>query len=126
MKVTMPGEIATYQVGSKMLLRKDGKILFLKCDDEKWDLPGGRIDAIEHLVRLEDILAREIREELGPEVRYRVVKPAVHFRRYYRKIDKHIFLVAFEAEHESGDIALSHEHIGHEWIDPADFQLKGV
>lgn len=115
---------ATYHVGLKILLNKDEKILFLKTDNGRWDFPGGRIDDVEHTVPLADILAREVAEELGPGMKYRLGKPVVHFRRYYSSIEQNIFLVVFEAEFVSGDVAISDEHVGYEWIDPKTTEFK--
>ena len=67
----MKRDYGVFQVGLKILLRKGSKILFLRMADGKYlDIPGGRIDNVEYRVPLEKIIAREIREELGPRVRY--------------------------------------------------------
>ena len=117
-------DFATYHVGLKILLEKDGKILFLKTDSGKWDFPGGRIDDVETTAPLADILAREIAEELGQDLKYRLGKPVVHFRRYYSKIEQNIFLVVFEAEYVSGEVVISDEHESYEWINSKTVEFK--
>jgi 8-oxo-dGTP pyrophosphatase MutT (NUDIX family) len=64
---------ANYQVSLKLLLWKGGNVLYLKDVDGKWDLPGGRIDTIESKTPLENILAREVREELGKKLKYELL-----------------------------------------------------
>ena len=136
---------AQYHVGLKILLERDGKILFLKtATSNLWDFPGGRIDDVEHTVPLVDILAREISEELGPDLKYQLGKPVIHFRRTYKKriepkrhemasadlrslsedFRQNIFIVMFEAEYVSGEIVISDEHESLEWLDPKITKFK--
>lgn len=114
---------AMYHVGLKILLRKGGEFLFLKSiDGAHWDLPGGRIDDAEHETPLEEILAREVREEIGEEIKYKLGKPILQFRRHFAKKGWHIFLTVHEAEYVSGEIRLSSEHGGFQWITPEKFR----
>ncbi len=114
-----------YWVALKILLKKDGRFLFLRTDDGRfWDLPGGRIDNVEARVPLEKVLAREVREELGKSLKYKLVKPVMHFRRYSLSKNMCIFVVVFEADYVFGEIRLSFEHNSYEWIDPKMHNLK--
>ncbi len=73
---------ATYQVGLKILLKKEDKFLFLIDSSTGFlDLPGGRIDEIEHETQLTEIIAREVNEELGENIKYKLGKPIFQFRR---------------------------------------------
>lgn len=120
----MQKDYATYFVGLKILLRKGDEILFLKNQDgTKFDSPGGRIDYDEHKTPIELTLAREVREELGSDVKYKLGKPVFHFRRHLSK-DLHIFACAYEAEYLSGEIQISEEHSGYVWIDPKKYHFK--
>ena len=113
-------------MGLKILLRKGGKILLLR-DGQGLDLPGGRIDNVEYRVSLERVITREIREELGPNVKYTLGKPLFHFRRARRPRNlypKFVFLAVYDAEWRAGDIKLSFEHTAYEWIDPKKYVLK--
>lgn len=56
---------AVFQVSLKVLLRDGDKVLITIGDKGDIDLPGGRIDLAETKAPLVDIIAREIREELG-------------------------------------------------------------
>lgn len=108
---------AYYQVALKILLKKDDNFLFLKVGD-KFDLPGGRIDENEHDVELTKIMEREVCEELGPKLKYQLGEPILHFRRHFPKKDLHVFIIVFKADYLSGEIVLSDEHSGFEWINP--------
>lgn len=121
----MKRDYGVFQVGLKILLRKGSKVLFLR-DDKGIDLPGGRIDNVEYRTPLEKIIAREIREELGPKVKYVLGKPLFHFRR--ERFDKSnapfVFLVVYDAQWTAGEIKLSFEHSTYEWIDPKTYVLR--
>lgn len=115
----MKPDYATYHVALKALLKKEGEILFLTFGSQKHlDLPGGRINTNEDSVPLQNILAREIKEELGKNVRYKLGKPAFQFRRFFTKNRKKVsvFITVYEAEFLSGSIKLSFEHNGYAWI----------
>ena len=124
----MKRDYGVFQVGLKILLRKGGKVLFLRdADDGHVDLPGGRIDNVEYRAPLEKIIAREVREELGPRIRYVLGKPLFHFRRERRIKDTHlrfVFVVVYDALWKAGDIHLSFEHSAYKWIDPKTYTLK--
>lgn len=120
----MRRDYAIYQVALKILLRKGKKVLFLRDEKCKWDLPGGRIDNVEGKIPLEKILAREVREELGGGVKYNLKRPVVQFRRYIDSHSIYNFVTAYEAEYMSGNIILSHEHTNFEWLDPKIYPFK--
>lgn len=122
----MKRDYATYQVALKALLRKGDKILFLRLADapKYLDLPGGRIDNVETKTPLPRILDREIREELGTKVRYRLGAPLFQFRRSVPSRNIYNFLTVYDAEFLSGDIKLSFEHSSYEWVDPKTYVWK--
>ena len=51
-----------YRVSVKAKINFNGKILLVKEDGKKWDLPGG---GIEHYENIDEALKRELTEELG-------------------------------------------------------------
>ena len=120
----MKRDYATYQVALKIFLRKGRNVLFLKDENGKWDLPGGRIDNVESKIPLENILAREVREELGREVKYDLKLPAVQFRRHIDSHNIYNLITVYEAEYKNGTIILSHEHTHYEWLDPRTYPFK--
>ena len=116
----------SYQVGLKVLLKKDGKFLFLKSPlGPCLDLPGGRIGRKEKDTPLTQVIQREIEEELGNSIKYKVEQPVFQFRRYFDYLDLHIFITVYEATFLSGEINLSSEHESYQWIDdPAALKEK--
>ena len=53
---------AYYRVSVKAKIKQNGKILLVKEDDKKWDLPGG---GVEHNESIIEALKRELLEEIG-------------------------------------------------------------
>lgn len=113
---------ALYQVTVKLQLIKDGKLLVLTTPDNYIDFPGGRIDTTEQGLPMQDVLGREITEELGPELAYRVVDTAFAAYRNYTSHGKihHVLALHYRAELASGQITLSDEHAAYAWVDPRE------
>ncbi|MCP6726727.1 MAG: NUDIX hydrolase [Patescibacteria group bacterium] len=120
----MNRDFEKYQVSLKILLERDKKFLFLRnTKDDHLDLPGGRIDNIEGDIPLEKILIREVKEELGSKVKYKIGKPiAAHYRKSAnRKVP--VFVIVYEGKYISGSIKLSPEHSSYFWAS-VDDRLK--
>lgn len=118
-------DFATYHVGFKILLKKGDEFLFLKSvDGSTWDFPGGRIDEVEHETPLQEVLDREVREELGNEIEYEVYQPIAQFRRHFESYDVHVFITVFAADYIAGEIKLSNEHSEFIWINPKEHVFK--
>lgn len=116
---------AIYHVGLKILLRKGDEFLFLTHAVSKhFDLPGGHIDDVEHTTPLTDVIAREVGEELGEEIKYKLGKPMFQFRGHFESKGLRIFFTVYEAEYLSGEIQLSSEHSNYQWINPRKIDLK--
>ncbi|MDD5750380.1 MAG: NUDIX hydrolase [Candidatus Pacebacteria bacterium] len=124
----MAGEKDFYQVSLKVFLKNDkGEILGLKAArggsyEGFYDLPGGRIDFDEFTTPFEDIIRRELREEIGDVEFDLVLKPIGLGRNTNPNKESplggnvHIFNVFFEAVYKSGEIKISEEHKGLKWI----------
>lgn len=125
-------EQAVFQVGLKAALWNEGRILLLRDrETQKVDFPGGRIDRGEEEVSLEEVLLREVKEEIGENVRVRIGPPVLAFREFGSGRDMYQFYVLFEARYLGGDIVLSDEHDWWAWTDPASWdvreeEIKGV
>lgn len=124
---------ASYHIGLKILLSRgstslttgDRELLFLTAaPNGRIDLPGGRIDESEHYILLEEILKREVREELGSAVKYTLGKPLFQFRRHFEDKGFRIFITVYGAEFLSGDIQLSSEHAKYEWVNLEDLTFE--
>lgn len=114
---------ATYQISLKIFLRKNGAVLLLRDKKGIWDLPGGRIDVTEIHTPIYAILAREVAEELGGEVRYTLGLPMLQFTRFLADQPEPVFIIVYEAQYLSGSIRLSDEHKHYAWIDPSRHSL---
>ena len=107
-------------VGMKAFVVRDGMLLIVREAGEPhwWELPGGRIDEGEEVVTQEDVLRRELREELGVEFRCRIVRPIATWMRIGDGVRRHTtFLVGFECDEASGEITLSDEHCEYRWVE---------
>lgn len=118
-----------YHVSLKVFLKnQEGRVLALKADPKGslagfYDFPGGRIDTDEFGAPFEDMIARELQEEIG-SVRYRLSLQPVACGRHRIPAtmtktgkDIHVLYVFFEAEYRGGDISISREHQGYDWLD---------
>ena len=116
-----------FNVGLKVILKnKMGEILALKMPMNStmagyYDLPGGRINTDEIKIPYDKIIKREVSEEIGKSVKYRLIKKPVSIARhlyfsYKLKRKVYIFFIFFEALFLEGNIKISDEHINYKWI----------
>ena len=116
---------ANFIISFKLILWHKGKVLILTESNTNFlDLPGGRADKGEETLAIEKIIKREIIEELGRGVKYKILKPAIQYRRYNQFKKVYTFITAYEAKYLSGKIKLSPEHQKYEWINPKKQNLK--
>ena len=118
---------ADFHVAVKIILKnKKGEILGLKMPDDSsmagyYDLLGGRIREKEIEKPFGEIIKREVSEEIGREVKYRIqgVPAAIARHSYFSKVrqkNKYIFWVFFEGKYLSGKIKISSEHKEYKWL----------
>ena len=113
-----PRAIQTFEVSLKAALFSDGRLLLLQeADTGYWELPGGRIDAGEERNPHDAILAREIAEELGPQVRFDTTHGAVSFVRQRPTDGVFQFLFVRVCHYRGGALRLSDEHAALAWHD---------
>jgi len=116
---------ATFNVSFKLILKKNNKILLLTESATGFlDFPGGRIERNEIKLPIKDLFKREVEEELGKDVKYKILRPVIQYRRYNKYTKMHALITAYEARYLSGQIKLSAEHNKHEWVDPKKYNLK--
>ena len=94
-----------------------------------YDFPGGRIDPDEFNTPYEDIIKRELGEEIGAGVKYKLsLKPASFARHHYfserQNKDIRILLLFFEADYLGGEIKISPEHTGSDWLDLKNIDIN--
>ncbi len=111
-----------YFLAVKVFLCKGGSLFICKDSFGHWDLPGGRIIASEFKTRLEKIVERKMKEELGLGLRYTLGKPVL-FMRHERKESMpggrkkaRIFAIGYEAKYVGGEIKLSNRHTNCLWV----------
>ncbi len=125
-----------YQISLKVILKnKLGEALILKADLNGsyagfYDLPGGRISIDEFSVPFEEVVKREVEEEIG-NIDYKINPKPVAIGRYIipakfnrPKKDIHVLYIFFEAQYENGDIKISDEHDDHLWLNLSNQKLK--
>ncbi len=118
---------ANFQVSLKFIIKdKDDKILILKTPQNSslsgfYDFPGGRIRKNEQNQPFLTTIARELREELGNKIIYKIIENPVAISRhcYTSKINnekQYILWIFFEAQFNGGMITLSDEHESYAWV----------
>jgi len=111
-----------YHVGMKILLWKGDEVLLLRdAKTEHLDLPGGRIDDNEDNIPILNALKREVREELGSNVEYKIGEFLFHYRRFSPEMtgkNRRVFINVYSGTYLGGEIELSHEHRSYEWANP--------
>lgn len=121
----MKRDYGIFHIAFKILLRKGDKFLFLKTANKKyWDWPGGRADNVEYKTPIKKILEREVKEELGNKVKYKVGNIAFQHRRYFKPRKIYILTTIYETKYLSGEIKLSSEHSSYKWINPKSYKFK--
>jgi 8-oxo-dGTP diphosphatase len=103
-------------VAGKAVIRKGGQFLLIQrslrshFDPGLWELPGGKIDHGEDLV---EAVAREVREEVGIEIKIGRPFKTWHFF----KDPFWVTGVTFLCDYVSGEVRLSSEHAAFVWTD---------
>ena len=115
-------KIQTFEVSLKVAIFREGKLLLLQeADTGFWELPGGRIDVGEERLAHADILAREIAEELGAQLKIKLRDEVITWVRQRPTDGVYQFIVARLADLESDALSLSDEHQALRWTTPADW-----
>jgi 8-oxo-dGTP pyrophosphatase MutT (NUDIX family) len=118
--IQVPRHVQTFEVSLKAALFLDGRLLLLQeADTGYWELPGGRIDVGEEWQAHDQVLAREIREELGHNVRVELTDHTVSFVRQRPTDAVFQFVLVRRGHYRGGAVELSSEHQQFRWIDSA-------
>lgn len=109
-----------FYVTLKAIIQKDDQILLMQERVSKlWELPGGRINEGEEVLSEAEIMARELREELGDEIRFDI-GPVVATTMYAGR-NYWFYLVARVCTYRGGTVQLSDEHMKYRWVDKKTF-----
>ncbi len=113
-------DFAYFQIAAKAIVQKGDKILLLTTNNGHFDFPGGRMDKSEVDLSFDQVLKRELKEELGDNFKFNVGKLAFVSRRHYQKDDKdfRVLTIFFEVIYSGGTIQLSDEHSTSQWVKP--------
>src|SRR3989344_2218287 len=110
-------DFATFLVSVKVLLRdKHNNVLLLRNNRNEIDLPGGRIEEGEEKLAIAKIVEREIKEEVGKEVRYSLGRPLFQFKIYSKKKKMFSLNTIYSARYYAGRVHLSSEHKSYQWL----------
>jgi len=107
-----------------VVVRDDGRVLIIKksaterVNPNTFDIPGGGMELGE---TPQECLHREIQEETGLDVL--IQKPIRAWT--FTKGDMQVVGITFLCKQLSGEVRLSHEHTGYEWVDPKEAVSKG-
>lgn len=111
-----------FYVSLKALVKKANKVLVMhSSNDNSLDFPGGKINQGED--NLGKVLQREVREETNLMIN--ILKPfAVWINdwetpKYARGS---IVVIGYSCEYLSGEIKLSDEHSGYQWVTKQDYK----
>lgn len=93
-----------------VILDEDGRVLVLRSRyADAWMLPGGGLDAREHI---DEGVRRECREELGVAVETEGLTGMYYHER------SAAYVAVFRCRLAGGPVTLSHEHAEYRWIEP--------
>jgi len=111
-----------FQVSLKVLLTNDKKEYLILKDvskskhwKNKFDLAGGRINPDELKLPFHKLLNREIREEIGNQVKYKLRKDPVSLAKCHYPYEPCKIFILFEAKYLGGKIIISDEHAYYRW-----------
>ncbi len=108
-----------FQISVKALIYNDqGALLLCKDEDNKWDLPGGRIDENESL---HECVKREVQEELGVSTKSVSIRPLIAEVIKYDD-NQNRMLVGFKVEVASLDFKSSAENLENKFVSKEEFE----
>ncbi len=111
-------------IGTKAIICDGDKILITQepltfVGGGKWELPGGKLSEGEEQTSLKESLLREVREELGKDIKVKIEDIVGIIRRPWNKPGAQadlVFLATFKCTYISGEITLSDENNAFAWI----------
>ena len=109
-----------YPISTIIFAEREGKILLLKRATDagfggQWFMPGGAVDAGEGP---EEAAIRELREESGLDVVGELELVGAYLAYFW---GRDVLLLSYRAEVD-GEVAISSEHEGEQWIDPVEMR----
>ena len=117
-EAVIEAQVPTVLVVAVALIDPDGRILIAKRPEGKqlaglWEFPGGKVEPGE---RPEQALIRELKEELGIDVKEACLAPFVFTSHAYEKF--HLLMPLYLCRRWSGTV-VAKEHSALAWVKPA-------
>jgi 8-oxo-dGTP pyrophosphatase MutT (NUDIX family) len=116
-------------VGTKgIVVNSSGEVLLVKESfSGNWELPGGRIQKTEMNLTREECLSRELKEELGENFQFKILKLVdTMFRKFEKPRNpqvEQVFLVVYECEYLGGEIDKQDEEVlDVAWVSKDNYQ----
>ncbi|MBI3395484.1 MAG: NUDIX domain-containing protein [Spirochaetia bacterium] len=115
-----------FQITLKVFLHDGSRIIVLRDkESQEGDLPGGRISKEEIYKPWTESIEREIKEELGPDVKVALHPEPLFILPHWIKSGGHeAVAIFFRADFKGGNIQLSDEHDRMAWVDLASFDAS--
>lgn len=114
----MARAIQSFEVSLKAFIVRAGRALLVReSDTGYWELPGGRIDVGEEWLPHAGVLAREIAEELGPDLNLDISAAAVTWVRRRPTDGVYQLIIGRPCRLIDGAPVLSDEHGEMVWAD---------
>lgn len=107
-----------FQITQKLFLRNGDQLLVLRdFKSGLGDLPGGRMDEDEFFQDWIKSIEREVKEELGDDVKVKInPKPFLVHKHKVNEGNHPCVILGYHAEWISGNIKMSTEHDFMEWV----------
>lgn len=111
-----------FYVGQKAFIEKNGEVLVLNDPVLGLDFPGGKIQEDE--IDFDLALKREVKEETDLEIEIGLpfTRWSYLLRHGHSHAGKTIYLIGFRCKYVSGNIKLSHEHDGFNWVNKENYR----
>ncbi len=120
--------VHNFEVGLKTFLKKESTFLALKdAYSEFWDIPGGRTQPDEINMPATECLRRELLEELGLNIGFKIRNIFDVFKFQVAPGNKlvpniNLFLVFYSCDFTGGDIVINEESLKFEWLSKESYR----
>lgn len=107
-------------ISAKAVIFHDGRVLLLEQSNGRWELPGGRVDKKEPVLRA---LAREVKEETGLDVEVvKLISTHIHKNRHGQDVATLAYLCRPKKKPSEKNIRLSKEHQDWDLVKPGKLE----